>query len=122
MKKLLLTLTVTLGMTLTASTIMPTTLDGNKKANKSTEKKVWITDTTTVTVAYPCPCSKLECGSCGGDLYWTAKAYKKYTGRKCQFCNGKSCETCEWEGVEFYWQAGCKCNNCGNGFKQPECN
>lgn len=122
MKKIFFTIAVTIGMTITlaASTNQPTKPDGNKKADKEVVKKVETSDTTATISAYPCPCSKFECSRCGGDVYWTAKAYKKYTGRNCQICDGKKCKECEWEGVEFFWQCGCKCSNCGNGFEQPD--
>lgn len=124
MKKIFFTIVATtvLAISLTAFINTPySTLDGARKANKETTKQVQTNDTTNITSAYPCPCSNFVCGRCNGDLYWTAKAYKKYTGRKCTVCNGRKCKTCEYEGWEFYWQSGCKCSNCGSGFEQPDC-
>lgn len=78
---------------------------------------------------YPCPCSKFKCGECGGSLYYTAKAYKKYSGRKCSACNGRGtnswngdvCSYCDGEGLDWQWQPGCKCQNCGAAYEQPDC-
>lgn len=115
-KKMVLVTATAIGIAaLMAFTMTPNAHDCNKK---ETVKKLKQCDTTATTSAYPCPCSKFEC-RCGGDLYWTTKAYKKYSGKKCSFCDGAGCKECDGEGREFFWQPGCKCKKCGNGFKQP---
>lgn len=68
---------------------------------------------------YPCPCSNYSCGECGGKLEFSAKAYKKYSGKKCRICKGEGCKTCDFEGLDWDWKAGCKCKKCGRGYEQP---
>lgn len=67
----------------------------------------------------PCPCSNFSCSECGGQLEYSAKAYKEYTGKKCSVCKGEGCSTCDYEGLDWKWKAGCKCKKCGTGFVQP---
>ncbi len=73
-------------------------------------------------VGAQCPCSSSKC-SCGGELKYSAKAYKEYTGRKCSICggtgknyNGGTCSYCDGEGKDFNWKSGCKCSRCGAGY------
>ncbi|MBP5516803.1 MAG: hypothetical protein J6X86_07630 [Bacteroidales bacterium] len=99
---------------LTAFSMMPDTPDGEKPQNKTT---VTVTaDDNGQEVEGPCPCSKNKC-SCGGTLEYSAKAYKRYTGKKCQVCGGKGCQFCD-AGKDYDWVAGCKCKSCGKGYDQ----
>lgn len=115
-KKMFLVAAMAIGATaLMAFSMMPNTPDGDNP-----QKKTVVTATTNDNgqeVGSPCPCSKFKC-SCGGTLEYSAKAYKHYTGKKCQLCSGKGCQYCD-NGKEYDWVAGCKCKSCGAGYDQP---
>ena len=124
-KIFLIVAAIVVALALTAFVVFPTNEDEKVQKVQTTEDSE-IEDVDEEN-GYPCPCSQLLCPYCHGDLEWSAKAYKEYTGRKCQICNGsgwrngKDCEYCD-DGREFNWKSGCKCRKCGEGSRQPNCN
>lgn len=74
---------------------------------------VCTTSTKTINSSYQC--------ACGGNLYWTAKAYKVYI--TCSLCRGRGvirvydhverCTNCKGTGQDYVWKSGYVCRRCG---------
>lgn len=129
-KKMILVAAMAIGTAaLTAFTTMPKS-DYPDEPEKTTRQDNVVPNENEEDAGALCPCSELRCGICGGKVEWTANAYVKKRS-KCTVCNGTGytgdgkyvkkevCSTCEGTGIHVEWGAGCRCNHCSQGFKQP---
>lgn len=114
---------------LMAFTTMPQT-DYPDEPEKTTRQENNLPDKTEDSTGALCPCSDLKCAVCNGPVVWTSEAYVKKRS-KCTGCNGTGytgdgkyvkkevCTTCDGTGIYVEWAAGCRCDHCNQGFKQP---
>lgn len=120
-------------MALSAAALMAFTVMPNSTNPDEPEKTLQQTDVANdeeSDTGALCPCGELRCGICGGPVEWTSQAYVKKRS-KCSACNGTGytgdgkyvkkeiCKYCDGTGIYVEWGAGCRCNHCSQGFKQP---
>lgn len=113
---------------LMAFTVMPTST--NPDEPEKTQQPTNVANDEESDTGALCPCSELRCAKCGGTVEWTSEAYVKKRS-KCNACNGKGytgdgkyvkkevCTSCKGTGIYVEWAAGCRCDHCNQGFKQP---
>ena len=125
MKKnvLIVAIIAIIAMAFMAFSVYPKTDEPEKKSTTTQKQDIEHTDAI-------CPCSKLRCATCGGEVEWTASAYISES-KTCSNCKGTGycgdgiyvkkygCKLCDSTGTIDTWAAGCRCNNCNTGFSQP---
>lgn len=114
---------VVCALALTAFGFYPSTPDGDKQ--KKEQVPIQIDNDVDRESTAPCACSKYSC-SHGHALEFSAKAYKKYSGKKCSYCkgsgrqsDGSTCYYCEGDGLDWSWESGCVCKKCEEVYNQP---
>ncbi len=130
MKKIVLTIVVTMGLTILLTAFTNTSLveyGGDETTKTAIIKHPKIGDSVIIANAYPCPCSKFVCTDslCKGTLALKLDAFPIYDkSKKCPSCNGKdkSCSLCSGTGYKYIrTDPGCECAKCGKLYKQPDC-